>query len=180
MDASQGVVVVHKFLLSYLLLLMLLRTDQLRDTQAEQIAYLIFIDELEIGTGLNQIGTLQRARDTRWSSHLKLVSSLIKMFSPACEVLLKIIEEGIGLIKGDADSIYETITTFDIIFVLHPNFTKKSQDNSNALNLDREIDMPNLSSAYFSRGARARNERSGYTLKHHYRVDIFMKPLIDN
>ncbi|XP_024989287.1 uncharacterized protein LOC112523845 [Cynara cardunculus var. scolymus] len=40
------------------------RTDQLRDAQVEQIAYLISVDELETGRGLNQIGTLQRAGDT--------------------------------------------------------------------------------------------------------------------
>ncbi|XP_023743335.1 uncharacterized protein LOC111891509 [Lactuca sativa] len=41
------------------------------------------------------------------------------MFTPTCEVLLKIIEEATGSIKGDANSTYETITTFDFIFILH-------------------------------------------------------------
>ncbi|KAL6520635.1 hypothetical protein OROMI_032195 [Orobanche minor] len=36
------------------------RTDQLRDAQVEQIAYLISIDELETGRGLNQIGARAR------------------------------------------------------------------------------------------------------------------------
>jgi hypothetical protein len=46
------------------------------------------------GMRLNQISTLQRAGDTRWSSHLRSVSSLIKNFSPTYEVILKIIDVG--------------------------------------------------------------------------------------
>ena len=70
------------------------------------------------------------------------------MFSPTCEVLLKIIEEGIGSIKGDADSTYEIITTFEFIFVLHlvkeimeitdilcQALQRQSQDVCNALKL---------------------------------------------
>ncbi|XP_023729163.1 uncharacterized protein LOC111876821 [Lactuca sativa] len=153
MAASQGVVALHKFFTRLSFVINVVgasskRTDQLRDTQAEEIAYKISIDELETGRGLNQIGTLQRAGDTRWSSHLKSVSSLIKMFSPTCEVLLKIIKDGIGPIKGDADSAYEAITTFEFIFVLHLEkeimeitdllcqaLQRQSQDICNALRL---------------------------------------------
>lgn len=116
--------------------------------KSNKIAYLISVDELETGRGLNQIGTLQRAGDTRWSSHLRSVSSLIKMFSPTCEVLLKILEEGTGPIKGDADSAYEAMTTFEFIFVLHLEkeimeitdllcqaLQRKDQDIFNALRL---------------------------------------------
>ena len=41
------------------------------------------------------------------------------MFNPICEVLLKIIEDGTGLITGDADSTYQNIPTFEFIFALH-------------------------------------------------------------
>nr|KAJ0209878.1 hypothetical protein LSAT_V11C400176050 [Lactuca sativa] len=43
--------------------------------------------------------------------------------------------------------------------------------------LNAKIDIPDLSSSYFSRGARARNEHSDHTLEHHYRVDIFIEPI---
>ncbi|XP_023742589.1 uncharacterized protein LOC111890735 [Lactuca sativa] len=223
MAASQGVIALQKFFTQLSFVINVVgasskRADQLRDAQAEQMAYFKSISELETGRGLNQIGTLQRAGDTRWGSHLKSVSSLIKMFSPICEVLLKIIEDGTGSIRGDADSTYETITTFDFIFVLHLEkeimeityllcqaLQKQSQDILNALRLvaftelllqkikdeiwdsflshvksfclERNIDIPNLSSSYFSRGARARNERSDHTLEHHYRVDIFIEAI---
>ena len=40
-------------------------SDELKVAQAAEIAHLIAIDELESGRGLNQIGSLQRAGDTR-------------------------------------------------------------------------------------------------------------------
>ncbi|KAL7596374.1 hypothetical protein Lser_V15G28024 [Lactuca serriola] len=223
MAASQGVIAVQKFFTKLSFVINVVgasskRSDQLRDAQAEQMAYFKSIGELDTGRGLNQIGTLQRAGDTRWGSHLKSVSSLIKMFSPICEVLFKIIEDDTGSIKGDADSAYETITTFEFIFVLHLKkeimeityllcqaLQRQSQDILNALRLvastklllqkmkderwdsflahvksfclERDIDIPDLSSSYFSRGARARNEHNDHTLEHHYRVDIFIEAI---
>ncbi|KAL6508753.1 hypothetical protein OROHE_021312 [Orobanche hederae] len=41
----------------------------------------------------------------------------------------------------------------------------------------RNIDIPDLSSSYFSRGARARNEHSDHTFEHHYRVNIFYEAI---
>ncbi|GAV92619.1 LOW QUALITY PROTEIN: Dimer_Tnp_hAT domain-containing protein, partial [Cephalotus follicularis] len=46
------------------------------------IERLIIIDELDTGSGVNQIGTLQRAGDTRWSSHFRSVSSLLRLYNP--------------------------------------------------------------------------------------------------
>ena len=67
------------------------RHDELKRAQAMDIEYMISIDELKSGRGLNQIGTLPRPGDTRWSSHFRSVSNLIKMFSATCSVLLNII-----------------------------------------------------------------------------------------
>lgn len=41
------------------------RNDELHVAQAVEIAKLIVVDELETKRGINQIGTLKRARDTR-------------------------------------------------------------------------------------------------------------------
>ncbi|XP_030924484.1 zinc finger MYM-type protein 1-like [Quercus lobata] len=65
------------------------RTEQLKKAYADQIAYFVEIGELETERGLNQISTLQRAGDTRWGSHLRSISSLVNIFSPTCEILLK-------------------------------------------------------------------------------------------
>ncbi|XP_072088033.1 uncharacterized protein [Arachis hypogaea] len=49
---------------------------------------------------LNQTGTLQRAGDTRWSSHLNSVRRLLCMFDATCEVLEKSTEEVSGGLEG--------------------------------------------------------------------------------
>ncbi|KDO38607.1 hypothetical protein CISIN_1g040950mg, partial [Citrus sinensis] len=76
------------------------RNGELKLAQAADIEYMISIDELESGREFNQIGTLRRPGDTRWSSHFRSVSNLIKMFR-------------------DADAAYEVMTTFEFVFILH-------------------------------------------------------------
>ncbi|KAL4346995.1 hypothetical protein GQ457_17G015670 [Hibiscus cannabinus] len=95
-------------------------TDQLKDAHAANVAYLLDIDELQSGKRLHSIGTLQRPGDTRWSSHLKSVSSLINMFSATCEVLLNIIDDGAtSTQRAEADATYEALTSFEFVFILH-------------------------------------------------------------
>lgn len=55
---------------------------------------MLVVDQRDTVQGLNQMDTLQRPGDTRWSSHLEFVSILIKMFNATCVVLLNIIDEG--------------------------------------------------------------------------------------
>ncbi|XP_024042864.1 zinc finger MYM-type protein 1 [Citrus clementina] len=90
--------------------------EELKRAQAADIEYMISIDELESRRGLNQIGTLQRPRDTRWSSHFRSVSNLIKMFSATCSVLLNIIEDDTNAFqRGDVDAAYEAMTSFEFV-----------------------------------------------------------------
>ena len=56
------------------------RNDELQHVQAEQVENMIASNVIETGRGANQIGTLQRAVDTRWGSHFQSICSLIKMF----------------------------------------------------------------------------------------------------
>ncbi|XP_028054567.1 zinc finger MYM-type protein 1-like [Camellia sinensis] len=122
---SKDVIPIHKFFLKLAFVVNIVgasckRNDELKVGQAAEIEHMIDIDELETAKGLNQIGTLQRAGDTRWSSHFKSVSSLIKIFSPTCEVLLNIINEGAtSAQRGDANSAYEILTSFEFVFILH-------------------------------------------------------------
>ncbi|XP_019160893.1 PREDICTED: zinc finger MYM-type protein 1-like [Ipomoea nil] len=96
------------------------RNDQLKVAHASNIAHLLSIDELESGRGLNQIGSLQRSGDTHWSSHLKSISSLMRMYSATCEVLLNIVEYGTTHAhRGDADAAYEVLTSFEFVFIMH-------------------------------------------------------------
>ncbi|CAM8916891.1 unnamed protein product [Rhodiola kirilowii] len=96
------------------------RNDQLRDAHASNMAFLLAIGDLESGKGLNQLGSLQRAGDTRWTSHFKSISSLIKMFSATCEVLMTIKSDGnTHSQRGEASSVYETMTSFYFVFIMH-------------------------------------------------------------
>ncbi|ESR33438.1 hypothetical protein CICLE_v10006921mg, partial [Citrus x clementina] len=77
--------------------------DELKCAQATDIECMIFIDELKSERKLNQIGTLQRPRDTKWSFHFRSVSNLIKMLSATCSVLLNIIKDETNVFqRGDA------------------------------------------------------------------------------
>ncbi|XP_077217609.1 uncharacterized protein LOC143851977 [Tasmannia lanceolata] len=96
------------------------RHDELQSNQADDIAYLIFIYENEYGRGANQIGPLQRAGDTRWGSHYNSICSLLKMFSATCTLLINIINRGAtSSQRGDADTAYDVMTTFEFVFILH-------------------------------------------------------------
>ncbi|XP_074323636.1 uncharacterized protein LOC141660541 [Apium graveolens] len=93
------------------------RNDQLKAAHASNIAYFLTNDEIESAKGKNQIGSLQRVGDTRWSSYLKSVTSLLKMFSATCEVLLNIIEDGViptQRADADADAAYEALTSVSV------------------------------------------------------------------
>ncbi|XP_019190782.1 PREDICTED: uncharacterized protein LOC109185256 [Ipomoea nil] len=126
------------------------RNDQLKVAHASNIAHLLSIDELESGRGLNQIGSLQRPGDTRWSSHLKSISSLMRMYSATCEVLLNIVEDGTTHAhRGDADAAYESFCeTVNII-------------------------LPDFDAQYIARRGRARHQQDELTIGHHYKFDIF-------
>ena len=81
---------------------------------------MIDLEELETGNGLNQIGTLQQSVETRWSSHFKSVSSLLRMFTSTVEVLKNIIDDAIdGEHQVKAESAYEGLTSFEFIFILY-------------------------------------------------------------
>ncbi|KDO45775.1 hypothetical protein CISIN_1g042641mg [Citrus sinensis] len=94
--------------------------DKFKRAKVDKIAHMLALDELKIGKGFNQIGTLQRTSETRWGSHFKSVSSLINMFSATCEFLINIMEDGVTYpSRGDADATYEAITSFEFVFILH-------------------------------------------------------------
>ena len=62
------------------------RYAELKAAKDKEILELIASEELETGTSANQVRTLQRAGDTRWSSHFTSVSRLIEMFSATLDV----------------------------------------------------------------------------------------------
>jgi hypothetical protein len=96
------------------------RHDELQAAQVVEIESLIVSNKIETGKGANQIGTLQRPGDTRWSSHYRSICSLIKMFGSACSVLNNISKERANYSqRGDAKAAYMVLTSFEFILILH-------------------------------------------------------------
>ena len=77
--------------------------------------------ELDTGRGANQIGSLQRAGDTRWSSHYKSIKSLLKMFAATVTVLRSVAADRSATrnSRGDAGGALKILLTFDFVFILH-------------------------------------------------------------
>ena len=152
--ASREVIPIHNFFSDLTFIVNIVgasckRHDQLQVAQAIEIENMLAIGELETGRGLNQIGTVKRAGETRWSSHFSSVCSLITMFAATCSVLEDVIESGSSYsIRGDAAAAYKMITSFDFVFTLHlvkeimgitdilcQHLQQKSQDIVNAMHL---------------------------------------------
>ncbi|XP_062162038.1 uncharacterized protein LOC133869083 [Alnus glutinosa] len=96
------------------------RNDELQSVQVAEIESMIASNEIETRRGANQIGTLQRPVDTRWSSHFNFVCSLIRMFHATCSVLDIISKEGTNYSqRSDAEATYMVLTSFEFVLILH-------------------------------------------------------------
>ncbi|KAK4583825.1 hypothetical protein RGQ29_021805 [Quercus rubra] len=197
LKASKQVVPISHFFLTLLFLIKIVsasckRNEQLKVANANEIARLIDLEELETGK-------------TRWSSHFRSVSSLLRMFSSTVEVLQNII---------DGESAYEGLTSFEFVFILHLEketmeitdklcqaLQSQSQDILNAMHLvsstkaliqkfrddgwdgllttvisfceKHRIDILDMNARYVARRGRARNQPDNVTNEHHYRVNSF-------
>jgi hypothetical protein len=99
------------------------RNDELHAHQVAEMENLIELGDLETGSGANQIGTLKRAGDTRWSSHYDSVCSLLRLYKPTYLVLKDIANtKGSGTkasVRGKAAGAVTMMMTFDFVFILH-------------------------------------------------------------
>ncbi|TYH00258.1 hypothetical protein ES288_A10G260000v1 [Gossypium darwinii] len=174
------------------------RHDELQKAQAAEISRLVSINELATGTGMNQIGTLQRPGETRWSSHLNSVTSLLKMYNATSTILenLKNTTSNYSQ-RGDAHNAYNRLRSFEFIFILHvmkkilgktdnlcQALQRRSQDILNAMSL--VLTTKDLIQKLKDDGwnellknvisfceTSDRNKKEDVTVEHHYRVDIF-------
>ena len=102
--------------------------------------------KISTGTGLNQDQSLQRAGDTRWGSHYRTLSGLVKLFSATISVLKYVAKEGKGDKKCQARGLVAYFETFEFVFYLHmmlhilgsantlsQSLQKKDQDILNAM-----------------------------------------------
>ncbi|XP_025661863.1 uncharacterized protein [Arachis hypogaea] len=123
--------------------------DELRFAYATEIIHLVATNQIETGRGANQIGTLKRSGDTRWSSHFNSICSLLRMFGATTSVLEDLATNGSTYSqRGDATYALKSLLSFDFIFILHmmkeimgitdklcQALQRKSQDILNAMHL---------------------------------------------
>ncbi|KAL4313475.1 hypothetical protein GQ457_01G024840 [Hibiscus cannabinus] len=84
------------------------RHEELQVAQEAKIAHMLANNELKIGKGANQIGSLKRAGDTRWGSNLNSRCSLIAMLDSTCFVLENNRKDGSTYSqRGDASAVYK-------------------------------------------------------------------------
>ncbi|XP_060974109.1 uncharacterized protein LOC133039273 [Cannabis sativa] len=176
--ASREVIPVHQFFTKLNSIVNIVgasckRNDQLKAAHATNIAHLLEIDELESGKGLNQIGSLQRAGDTRWSSHLKSISSLIKMFSATCEVLLNIIEDALQLQSQDIlNAMHLVSSTKTLIQKLREDGWDELVYEVKSFCEHVNIPVPDFNAHYTTKRGRSRGQQDAIIVEHYYRVDL--------
>ncbi|XP_059277882.1 uncharacterized protein LOC132032103 [Lycium ferocissimum] len=96
------------------------RREMLRDDQAEKLKELLVLGEVHTGSGLNQELGLQRAGDTRWSSHFKTVRNFISLFSSIIHVLGVLAKEGSNYQERSlAKSLVDDIRSYEFVYTLH-------------------------------------------------------------
>ncbi|XP_073270395.1 uncharacterized protein [Primulina huaijiensis] len=136
------------------------RHTELQSAQAIEIATMVATGIRETGTGLNQIGTLQRARKTRWSSH----------FESICNLLCRALQEKSLDILNAMDFVS---TTKDLLHTLRAEgydillMIVQSDCENNG------IEIPDMNAWYRSATGRSSQQRDSITFEHHYRFDVF-------
>ena len=152
--ASREVIPVHQFFSNLAFIVNVVcssskRHDELQAIELDGITQLLEMGELENGKGKNQIGTLKRVGDTRWSSHFYSICSTMKIYNSSCLVLQKIIVDGSTYSqRGDADAALNMLSSFEFTLILHmmkdimgitdglcQALQKQSQDILNAMQL---------------------------------------------
>jgi hypothetical protein len=95
------------------------RKDMIREKHRDDIQKAIGSGRIRTGTGLNQDQTLQRAGNTRWSSHYRTLSSIVNLFPSIVSVLKYVEKEGKCDKKSQARGLVAYFETFDFAFYLH-------------------------------------------------------------
>jgi hypothetical protein len=122
------------------------RKDMIREKHREEVIKAIGSGRISTGTGKNQDQTLQRAGDTRWGSHYRTLSGLVKLFTATISILKYVAKEGKGDKKCQARGLVAYFETFEFVFYLHmmlhilgsantlsQSLQKKDQDILNAI-----------------------------------------------
>ncbi|XP_050365454.1 uncharacterized protein LOC126783978 [Argentina anserina] len=94
-------------------------TFNFKSIRKEESVELVAVGTLKTGLGLNQSSTLQRARATRWGSHLRSISSLIKLFGVTRTTCRNLIIRGPNKVQDEECGICKALKRFDFVICLH-------------------------------------------------------------
>ena len=112
------------------------RKDMIRESQQERVSKAICSGQLTSGTGLNQEQSLQRAGDTRWSSHYKTLLRISSLFPDVIEVLKYVEKEGpTDAKRRQARGLLDYMKDFDFVFSLKLMLLILGHANSLSLSL---------------------------------------------
>ncbi|PIA35272.1 hypothetical protein AQUCO_03600146v1 [Aquilegia coerulea] len=173
--------------------------SELQSAQEYEIEKLLATGDIQTGKGANQIGNLQRAGATRWSSHFASISRLIEMYNATSTVLESITRTGsTNSMRGETKGVNIQMGTFEFVFILH--LMHKTMGITNVLvsttktllqelkneNWDtfldsvvsfckqHDIDIPDMNDRYRSGTRRSCHQKDDITIRHHYHFDLFI------
>ncbi|XP_022895315.1 zinc finger MYM-type protein 1-like [Olea europaea var. sylvestris] len=160
------------------------RFNELKSSKKKkkEIEHLLEIGEGETGSGANQIGNLQRARGTRWSSHYNSAKSLIDMYAATCKVLEYLSDHSPNVrtrcaLSSPSEKTQDILTamrfvhtTKTIIQELRENHWEKILEEVNCFCSKNDIHILDLHGSYMVGRSRGREYP---TIEHHYHFDIF-------
>ncbi|KAL2492356.1 Uncharacterized protein Adt_27984 [Abeliophyllum distichum] len=85
-----------------------------------KIERMLATGERKSGSGVNQMGNLQRSGATRWSSHYDSIQSLIDMYTATCNVLEYLTHHSPNArYRAEACGTYKNLTSYEFVFILH-------------------------------------------------------------
>ncbi|GMJ10081.1 hypothetical protein like AT1G19260 [Hibiscus trionum] len=163
------------------------RHDELQDSQIAELEHLIEIEEIETGTGLNQIGTLQRPGDTRWSSHYKSICSVLRMYNATRSVLEKIAIDRRAtysqhaLCRALQYKSQDILNAIDLVAATKSSIQEFRDSGWKGLlqkvllfcNKHATLTLVPDMNATYSDIIRSRCNKDIVSVEHHYRVDVF-------
>jgi len=115
------------------------RKDMIRESQQERVGKAIGSGQLSTGTGLNQEQSLQRAGDTRWSSHYRTLQRINSLFPDVIEVLQYVEKEGpTDAKRRQARGLMDYLKDFDFVFHLQLMLLILGHANCLSLSLQRK------------------------------------------
>ncbi|KAG2713184.1 hypothetical protein I3760_04G164300 [Carya illinoinensis] len=138
---------------------------------------------LRLEKWINQIGTVQRARDIRWGIHFQSLCSWMRMFGATCSIINTISNEITNaLCQSLQQNSQDIVNAISLISTTKILIQKLRDDRWEPLLVDvksfceqHQIDISNMNGHYTRAQGKFRRQvdKSLTTMKHYFRINIF-------